>query len=624
MPGLFGVLTLNAAQPISDDLATDVLRTMASSLRHGDDAVLKTCVLRSHGLAIGRISLPSTANRLWSDDIQESHHSSSLFMHGVLFGRYPDIASQIRQKNTFQNPEAFLQCLNGFYSLILCNEERRTVIIAVDRRASEPIFYLQEKDKIFFAPEVKALLSISSHSVDLNPEAVPMLFSCGHLLADQTLVSSVKRLPGGTYLKLEDEKLSRGSYWSFLPGSRSQNAREDVLKEELKSLLKQSVIKNMGNPQKTAIFLSGGVDSRGILAGALAALEGREHDLRTVSWGLDERVTGSDPNIARAISERFNIPHTFFPRLAAHYSDCFEETNYIIDGLSDIAAFHPYEFTIMRKIKESGYECVFRGDEIFGWRGRVYTYLQAEAEVALRPLGMLPLYAKLIEPKFYGVWSAASDAVMANIRSSIQGMDPNDAKDHLYFSHRLQGYLHTGAYYKQVCFDHRNVLLEDSILEFLVRVPPQYRLDKELFRNAVHELNPMLSAIPIAHRTGYENWGNELVSPSALREYAQKHLNDIQSGVWEYFNRPAMVGLFNSLSLTSPSMASQEEGNVEFVRSWIRGRAKKALFSFFPRHAAELRANRLQRALLPYVVILRFLVFKHWHDRFVSKKSVPS
>ncbi|UVT16975.1 MAG: hypothetical protein H8K04_05330 [Nitrospira sp.] len=624
MPGLFGVLTLNSSGSMSDDFAVDTLRIMANSLRHGNSTVLKTCVRSSHGLAIGRMSLPSTVNGLWPGDIQEPTLPSNLFVHGALFGDYSDAVSQTQRPDAFLNPEVFLRQLTGFYSLVMRDEALGTTIIAVDRRASEPIFYLQERGMIFFAPEVKALLSISSHPVELNAEAAPMFFSGGHLLGEQTMVSSVKRLPGGSYLKIEDEKLSHGSYWSFLPGSQSHGAGEGGLKEELKSLIKQSVVRNMGDPQKTAIFLSGGVDSRGILAGALDATEWQRHDLRTVSWGLDEGITGSDPNTARAISARFNLTHEFFPRLTAQYADHFQETNYIVDGLSDIAAFHPYELTIMRKIKESGYERVLRGDEIFGWHDRVYTYSQAETEVGLRPLGLLPLYSEIIAPKFYSLWCSASDAGMARIRSSIQGMEPNDAKDYLYFEHRLQGYLHTAAYYKQLYFDHRNVLLDDSILEFLARVPPQYRLDKGLFRKAVHELNPMLATIPIANRTGYENWGNELVSASSLREYTQNQLNDTQSGVWEYFDRPAVVKLFNALSLTSPSTASREQGKADYLKNRIRAGRNKALFACFPRYATELRASRLQRALLPYVVILRFLVFKNWHDRFVSKSGAPS
>ncbi len=624
MPGLFGVLTASSSGSMSEDFATSTLRVMTNTLRHRNDMVLTTQVLGSHGLAIGRLSLPSTSRYPRYTDIQTATFSSGLFMQGVLFEHCSDVFSHTHQEDIFQKPEVFLRRLNGYYSLVMCKRESRGVLIAVDRRASEPIFYMQEGDLVFFAPEVKALLAVSSHPVELNAEAVPMLLSCGHLLGEQTLVSAVKRLPGGSYLQIENGRVRQCSYWSFLPGSQSQGASEDLLKEELQELIKQSVIKNMESPSKTAIFLSGGVDSRGILAGALAVMGAQTQGLRTVSWGLDEEVIGSDPNTARIIAAQFNIAHEFFPRMTTCYGEHFEETNYIVDGLSDIAAFHPYEFTIMRNIKESGYERVFRGDEIFGWHEEVYTYSQAETEVGLRPLKLLPLYSQIIEARFYSLWSAASDTVMTNVRASIQGMDANDAKDYLYFTHRLQGYLHTAAYYKQVYLDHRNILLEDSILEFLTRVPSQYRLDKGLFRKVVRELNPMLFTVPIANRTGYENWGNELVSPSSLREYARFQLNDVRSGIWEYFNRRAVLQLFDSLSLTSPSTALQEEGTVESLKNWARGQRNKIVFSLFPRSATEFRARRSERVLPPYVVILRLLVLKNWFDRFVAKSGSTS
>jgi len=624
MPGLFGVLTLGLPGSMSQDFATNTLRTMASCLGHENDTVLTTQVVSSHGLAIGRISLASTAKCPWPNEIQSATFSPTLFMQGVLFEHCTNVVSQAQQKDTYQEPDRFLRGLNGYYSLVLCSKESRGILIAVDRRASEPIFYIQERDLIFFAPEVKALLAVSSHPVELNAEAIPMLLSCGHLLGEQTLVSTVKRLPGGCYLRIEKGRVRQSSYWSFLPGSQSQGASEELLKEELQELIKQSVIKNMESSSRTAIFLSGGVDSRGILAGALAVMGSQSNDLRTVSWGLDEGVAGSDPNTARRIATQFNIAHKFFPRMTTCYGKHFEQTNYIIDGLSDMSAFHPYEFTIMRKIKESGYERVFRGDEIFGWHGRVYTHSQAETEVALRPLRLLPFYSQIIEPRYYSLWSASSDAAMANVRTSIQGMEPNDAKDYLYFSHRLQGYLHTAAYYKQVYLDHRNILLEDSILEFLARVPSQYRLDKGLFRKTVHDLNPMLFSVPIANRTGYENWGNEFVSPSPLREYTSVQLNDSRSGIWEYFNRHAMLKLFDSLSLSSPSTALREEGSVESLKSWAREQRNKTIFGLFPRFATELRARRSERVLLPYVVILRFLVLKNWFDLFVEKSEESS
>lgn len=249
------------------------------------------------------------------------------------------------------------------------------------------------------------MLAVCRGRVEPDPEAIPLFLSCGHLLGDQTLVSSIKRLPGGCYLKVQENIIERESYWSFCPGEEVGQESEENLKGELEELLKESVGRNLGSPDKTMIFLSGGLDSRGILAGALLFSNNNGRLLNTVSWGIDENIPGSDAYIAKQISERFHLQHRFFQRKADKYSEVFAETNYLVDGLSDVAAFHPYEFTILKEVKEMGFDRVLRGDETFGWHGNVYSSKEALAKVGLRSIGGIHLYSKIVRPKYFRDWS---------------------------------------------------------------------------------------------------------------------------------------------------------------------------------------------------------------------------
>src|SRR5262249_16444261 len=214
----------------------------------------------------------------------------------------------------------------------------------------------------------------------------------------QTLVSSIQRLPGGCFLQIGGGQMNRRSYWSYRPGSRAVKGSEAALQEELAELLSNATKKNLGNPQKTVIFLSGGSDSRGILGGALGGVGGKGESLNTVCWGVRDDIPGSDAEIAKQLAQKFNLRHTFFERKVHNYSSLFEETNFLIDSSSDIAAFHPYEFTIMKKIKEAGFERVLRGDQCFGWTKGVYNYQEAQAEVGIRLLRGLKIYSKLLHP----------------------------------------------------------------------------------------------------------------------------------------------------------------------------------------------------------------------------------
>lgn len=615
MPGLFGLIRIGGDTRLTKPFVQNAIDVMVHALSHRRDYVVDIAVSEMQGFAIGRISHPSADGHRWPRPQEMvGARQSKAFLHGVFTKDCTMNLSQERLNGLPSSAVEILRDLEGYYSLVLTHQNFHSVIISVDRKGSEPLFYLQQNGIVFFAPEVKALLAICDNRLELNPEAIPMFLSCGHLLGDQTLLSSIKRLPGGSYLQIQKNVIERKSYWTFRPGEEVSHNTEQELQEELIELLKASVRKNIGDPAKTIIFLSGGLDSRGILAGALINSCNTGQQLNTVTWGLADNIPGSDAAIAEQIAKKFNLRHTFFQRKANKYADAFEETNYITDGLSDIAAFHPHEFTIMKQIKEMGFDRVLRGDETFGWHGRVYNYKEAEAEVGLRTIRKIALYSKILRPKYYREWSDGSDASMARLENDISGMDPTDAKDYLYFTHRLQGYLNSCGSYKQVLFDHRNVFLDDSILDFLLRTPWQLRLNKELYRKALFAMYPSLNSIPLADYSGLENWNDELTRQTEMRKFMQQQLDDANSGIWEYFDRNAVATVFHSLSSSPINPLSSS------FRTRLRRKISGHIFSLFPRQAEQIRTKRFQSAIMPYEVLLRFLVLKNWHDTFIEGK----
>jgi hypothetical protein len=617
MPGLFGCVTLDPHTRVTREYAWNTLKTMSQSLAHRDDYALDTFISQDHGLAIARLCHDSLRNNMWPGPEAESALAPHVFLHGVLDESYSNILRQKHLEVLPSNAESILLSLSGFYSIAMVTHERQTVILSVDRRASEPIYYTQQEEMILFAPELKALLAVYSGRPQLNAEAVPILLASGHLLADQTLVSSIQRLPGGCFLQIQSGRMDRRSYWSFRPGSAAGKDSEAALQDELAELLSNAVKRNLGNPEKTVIFLSGGVDSRGILGGALAAMDGKGQRVNTVSWGVRDDIPGSDAAIAGQLAQKFNLRHTFFQRKIHNYSGLFEETNHLLDGSSDIAAFHPYEFTIMKQIKEMGFERVLRGDQSLGLKERGFERAlrddQSLVGVDIRPLRGLMVYSKLLHPRYYQSWSNGSDAVIDRLKTEIQGMEPNDAKDYLYFAHRLQCYLHSAAYYKQILFDHRNIFLGDHILDFLARVPGYLRVNKKLYTKTVFAMYPALWSVPIANRSSLENWAHEMVTNSPLRQYLLKQLDDTGSEIWTYFDRRTLINFFSSLPSPSGS-----ESTSRYIMMYLQRGAKAMLFSLLPRLATRIQVHRFRSIIMPHEVLMRFMVLKDWHDKFVS------
>jgi hypothetical protein len=404
----------------------------------------------------------------------------------------------------------------------------------------------------------------------------------------------------------------------YRPGSAAGKHSEAALQEELAQLVSNAAKKNLGNPEKTVIFLSGGSDSRGILAEALTAVGGEGQRVNTACWGVRDDIPLSDAAIAGQLAQKFNLRHTFFQREIHNYPALFEETNFLIDGSSDVAAFHPHEFTIMKQLRARGFERVLRGDTALGWTDRVYNSMSAQVEVGIRPLRGLTVYSELAHPRYYQSWSDGSDAVMDRLKTETQGMEPDDAKDYLYFTHRLQCYLHSAAYYKQVLLDHRNVLLDDLILDFIARVPGCLRVYKKLYMKTVFAMYPDLWSVPNLHSVNassgsMENWAHEMVTNSPLHQYVLDQLDDTGSEIWEFFDRKSMIKFFNSL----PS-SSGPEPTSHYLRMYLRTGAKTMLFRLMPRLATRIQVQRFRSTIMPHEVLMRFVVLKDWHEKFIS------
>jgi asparagine synthetase B (glutamine-hydrolysing) len=617
MPGLFGLISLSPNEPFEEGYAKSALKQMASRLLFRPDYTVDYFVVKDAGVAIGRVSHTSLKKTPWPLADSED---GKIFIHGYLVG--DSLLTGARESYECQEDAVvtgFLRCLSGSYSLIKLGADRRSVILAVDRTTSQPIYYRRLNGVVAFAPEVKAILPLLTGPVDLNMEAVPFLLSSGHLLSHQTLISSINKLPGGSYLQISANRATLGSYWSYKPGAHVGLASEPQLREELANLVRDSAQKTFDNPGKTLILLSGGVDSRGVLGAALAVVGEVGERLNTASWGVGDNIPGSDAAIAERLARQLGCRHTFFRRDISHYPENFEQTNYIVDGLTDIAAMHPYEFNIMRQIKALVFDRLIRSDQTFGLYGRVYSYSQAEVEVGIRPLAEIDLYSQLLRAKYFRLWCDGAAGAICALRSKTRGMHFNDAKDYMYLTQRLECYLNSAAVYSRLLLDHRNVLLDAPILEFLSRVPWRLRLYKHLWRSVVAASHPSFDQIPYASDAGRENWHALLARPSTVRSYVDRQLNDVNSGVWEYFDRAAVRNLFESLPTRATKSADHNIGMA------FRALAKKSLALAVPQVSARIRAKRIQSIIHPHQALLRFLVFKNWHDMFVSgHRSQPS
>ena len=222
--------------------------------------------------------------------------------------------------------EACLERFNGMFAFALFDERRETLFLARDRLGEKPLYYSFLADgRLIFASELKAILCAAAVDRRLDPQAIEEFFAFGYIPDPRSIYRGVKKLAPAHYLLVR-----RGAappepcaYWDlrFVDGGaiRSEEAAEELILR-----LRRSVDMRMIADVPLGAFLSGGVDSSGVVA-MMAGLQPDPVRTFTISFG----ASGFDKSAyAAAVAGRYGAEH----RVRTVDPDCFD----LIDGLAQV------------------------------------------------------------------------------------------------------------------------------------------------------------------------------------------------------------------------------------------------------------------------------------------------
>ncbi|APR77888.1 Asparagine synthetase [Minicystis rosea] len=608
MPGLFGWIGLDR-DSVDDASDTSALLTeMARRMSHTGDEVVDTWTDPARGFAIARIAPRHLRPVPWPAPAGETP-ANRAFVEGFFHGDEGHVDDRVR--DLAHRGHTALASLRGSFTVARFQPEHRRLLLAVDRRASRPLAFTVARGRLYFAPEVKALLCAPGFDKTVDDAAIGIFLGAGYLLAHQTLFASTRRLAGGEALHAEPGRRSVEPYHRYRVTARGDGTRARDLEHEMFEIVRGAVERNLGDPRRAVVFLSGGVDSRVIAEAAQMAARRQGEHIRTITWASPSPKPGSDLEIARRVADALGTRHRTVVRKVTAWGARLAEVTYLLDGLSDIPAYHAYEYAVMRDLAGAGAHLVVRGDECFGWQGPVGSLEEAWLTLNLRSLGPLHLLDRAVRREVYPRWCEASMEALAEATRPVAGAHPDDAKDQLYFRHRLQSYLGSAAYLKQVALDHRAPLIDEAVLDLNARVPARLRCDKRLFCQAAARGAPELWRIPFAGSGNLEDWEALLTDDSPVRTHVELELADTASGIWSLFDRQGLRAILPPLGAPpSRSAGARVERSVKTVA--------RAALRFCPSVERRIVVSRHRAIIRMEQVLLRAMVLKSWHDLFVT------
>jgi len=350
MCGIAGIFDLNGKSVAADDVTA-----MAVCLDHrGPDGIgsyAEGPIALSHArLAV--IDIERGNQPLFNED-----RSVAVVFNGEIYN-FQEIRSELLEKgHKFSSAcdtevivhlyeEEGVACVKrfrGMFAVALWDARLGQLFLFRDIVGKKPLYYTLEGNRLFFASEIKALLSAGLSS-PLNFQALDLFFKYQFISGTQTIYQNIHAVPPAHFLSFGAEGKETRRYWTPpLPEKSSQPETEYC--ERLRETLEEAVRIRLISDVPLGAFLSGGIDSA-IIVGLMAGQ--KPGALATFSIGFNDESYDETP-YARQTSAFFKTRH-HHERLGY---DCFNELPKILgqfdQPFGDASAVAVYQLSKMTR-----------------------------------------------------------------------------------------------------------------------------------------------------------------------------------------------------------------------------------------------------------------------------------
>ena len=242
--------------------------------------------------------------------------------------------------NSFRKKKewSFLVDVDGVFDGVLIDNTNNKVHFFNDHFGLRRLYYYTASDFIVWSSEVKTFIGLEEFNLEIDPVALTSFFINGSLDGTTTWFQGVQLMPPATVLSwdVEKNKFITYKYWNgndlWISSPITVNYNEAI--HNIGELFEKAVAKRIKNGNRIGIPLSGGLDSRAVLAVALKYVDQKIH---THTFGIQESL---DILIARRVSSKAGTLHreTFI-----NNDNWFKnkmEAVWITDGQLDLRHMH--------------------------------------------------------------------------------------------------------------------------------------------------------------------------------------------------------------------------------------------------------------------------------------------
>jgi asparagine synthase (glutamine-hydrolysing) len=514
MPGVLGI----APSAIAPQLEARCLHNMLQSLLHYP--WYQSTQKSVPGASLGLVSLNALTGSSFCVTSKDERYA--LAFDGELYNEdeLREALNLNRKDGKAQDDQTYLVLLalqrwgssalerfNGLFQLAFWDAQTQELIVGCDPAGLRPIYFAHQAEKIAFAPEAKALLVLPWVSREIDFDGVLSFLRHGFVLGDRTFFADIKVLPGGCFARFQRGCLEIHRYFKMRFAEKPQ-MRETEIRERFVETWRDVMRRQTHGDSRIGALLSGGLDSRLILAGL-------DKPAPTFTMG---QANCQDYKVAKQTAEAAGCLNLFSPILPDEAPIGLKRAVYLTDGMFN--CFHANVRHVLPSLTET-VDVVFDGicpldsfynaieiplRRLLGKASPLHWLREAVASIDLHdfPVGKqqrLNLFSAAHKSQFEK--AATRDSLDEFIRLQQQhAAGATSLLDLFRFEERQHRLFNFGPLLLRSVVEVRCPYFDKKMLELMRVMAPSHRSeDKPLHKYAIQQLAPDLAQIPW-ERTG--------------------------------------------------------------------------------------------------------------------------
>ena len=391
---------------------------------------------------------------------------------------------------------ALSSTLNGEFNIVIFDSNSRKLTIFADHLSTQPLFYRQSTDGLYFGSEKKSILAVLPEKPEIDAVGLLQGFRHIHNIGDRTFIKDLHRLRPGGVLEYKNGNLRIHQQPLVQFDDRRTRASADELIEEWKLRLTSAIRRRVKAERKIVVSLSGGLDSRAVIAAV-------PRDYRPLWARTRGTESSAEMRFAKLVAEQLGVEH--FAEEPSDFS--------IFDYLDRIVWRTEGETTFLHGLTILNHATIKRHGDFLagGYFGDAASGAHVDPRMFL-PGSLESFAARLFE------WYDCNQpierlALVFNeefLRKYIPGVRDEFVQSHLAvrqarnidthqvwnFYNRQTRMTMAAAPIDSHLFQRISPFYDRELVEFATTIPLRFRIGQVLYKKMIYDIGPELRDIP--------------------------------------------------------------------------------------------------------------------------------